>query len=356
MNATKTRSIGTELSDFSVSTFTQDAKTKGYEMKGSAYITMRDNYKPDRSKRRLERNMTWMVDFIRAETPNINTRAARVYEMRLLLHKMYPVEYHNMITATMVLSKEEYNTKAKKSNISLTAALKSVFTISLADIKTAVDTLKTATDLYSTIALVQLATGRRLIGVLEACDRPVKKGKNIVFTRLAKSDSKEERKVPLYFLTYKELTTKWDRIRQEVVVCDTRAKTSTMYNALVTSKVRALFGDDKSTHFLRKVYVAYGLQFKPKRWNDITYINKILAHDKTNLTSALNYSNVVIGAKTNLTKQDNAINPTVTKLTEAVKKLRAARMPTTVRNLKAEGFGSKTIARYLKGIIATLDA
>ena len=351
------RTKGTELSDFTVEGFMQEAKAQGYPINASAYKTLEDLYVADRSLRRLKRNMTWMLDFIRHISPNINTRSSRAYKMQKHLKTLYPEERHELITETMRLTKNEYVEKSVKSDASRTEALQQVFTITKEYITDLVDKLKREDSLESNILLIQLATGRRFADVIHAADIPKKKGASLVFNKLSKSDSTADRKVPLYFIKYKELVERWTKVRDELVEIITDDKSAAVVSDRVGNKARSITGSSHRTHFMRKLYVAWSLQFKPKRWNATVWINKVLAHDKGSLDTALNYSNVVLGDEVDLTKKEviKEDSPALARLIETIKQMKKDGESLTHVNIKKHGFGGSTITRYLKTAKAALE-
>ena len=142
----------------------------------------------------------------------------------------------------------------------------------------------------------------------------------------------------------------WEEVREELK--DTTDYTYTREKVIKTAKRITSFG----SHFMRKVYVAHSMQFKPKRWQDTIWINKILCHKKGNLDTALNYSNVTIADKIELTKAPVTKKKTAayTRLLETVKQMTIDDKPLTHINIKAKGFGSSTISRHLKDVLLEL--
>ena len=353
----KMRTKGTELSEYTVEGFMQEAKARGHTVNASAYKTLEDMYEADRSLRRLKRNMTWILDFIRHISPNINTRSSRAYKMQKHLKTLYPEERHALITETMRLTKSEYVEKGNKADASRTEALQQVFTITKEYITDLVDKLKRDESLESNILLIQLSTGRRFVDVIHAADIPTKKGTSVVFTRLSKSDSTTDRKVPLYFIKYKELVERWNKVREDLPEDIKDSKVSAVVGERVGNKARMMTGSSHRTHFMRKLYVAHSLQFKPKRWNNTVWINKVLAHKKDSLNSALYYSTVVLGDTVDLAKKEviKTDSPALARLIETIKQMKKDGESLTHINIKKHGFGGSTITRYLKTAKAALE-
>jgi len=351
------RTKGTELSDYTVEGFMKEVKAKGLPVNASAYKTLEDMYEADRSLRRLKRNMTWMREYIRFISPNLNTRSSRAYKMQKHLKTLYPEDRHELITSMMVLSKQEYAEKGKIADDSRTEALQQVFTITKEYITGLVDKLKRDDTIEANVLLIQLSTGRRLADVLHAANIPDKKGASVVFNKLSKSSSTNDRKVPLYFLKYKDLVKRWEKVRHDLSYIIKDDKSSAVFGEAVGRKARSITGSNQRTHFMRKLYVAWSLQFKPKRWNATVWINKVLAHEANSLDTALNYSNVVLGDTVDLTKKATLKpdSPARARLMATVKRMKDEGIALTHINIKKEGYGSSTITRHLPSVLKALE-
>ena len=335
--------------------FNTKTRTKGTDLKGVAFEntdlkTLKRTYVADRSSKRLVYNMKWIVEFIRATTPNLNTRSARVYDMKKHFMTLYPSERYDLIGKHLVLSTGEYQEKAATSSVNRSVALEQVFTITPEYTSQLLTKLRDGSSLEHKILLLQLSTGRRVADILYAADIPSKKGSSIIFTRLSKSDSKAERKVPLYFIPYSTMKSTWEDVREEVKHVKDFAYAREKVIKLAKSLTN--FG----SHFMRKMYVAHSLQFKPKRWNDTVWINRILAHKKGCLDTALNYSNIKMGDDVELTKSPKAVKKTAAyaRLLDVVSQMNTNGEPLTHVYIKARGFGSSTIQRHLKSVIEEL--
>ena len=331
------------------------SRSKGSDLKGMPFHgmdlkTIKNTYVADRSAKRMVQNMKWIVEFIRDTTPNLNTRSTRVYQMKKYFMTLYPKNKHVLISKHMVLSTSEYKEKAEASSANREVALEQVFTITPEYIAKLLSKLKANNSLEYKVLLLQLSTGRRVADVLYAADIPIKKGHSIVFTRLSKSASIDERKVPLYFISYATMMDLWIEVREEL-----RGVKNLIYAREKVMKVsRRLTGF--GSHFFRKLYVAHSLQFKPKRWSNVIWINRVLAHKQGDLNSALNYSNITMGVETVLTKspKEKKKSAAYERLLETVKQMNEDKLALTHVNIKAQGYGSSTIGRHLKDVLAEL--
>ena len=358
-SALKTRVKGTELKDIKVEDYKDAFDKMGWPHKSSPVSRIMFNYVPDRSKRRLAANMAWMKKFVSFITTNINTSSARIYRLQKWLIKIYPPELKDMIKKEMVLSTEEYTMKNKASLEAREEQSKNVFTITKEDLLKTVDTLKSENSIAADILLIQMATGRRKSGVLTLADIPEKKGKSIVFTKIAKNPNTGHFKVPLYHLTYKELILRWKNLRnliKDKIKDKDNVEISKLYAQEINELMEKLNLGSHGTHIFRKLYVAWALQFKPKRWTPGVYIKKILAlTGNSSPVSAEHYSNVLLGDSTDMLKAKTPRAPVQNTVRDDLKRTILRMMKDgdkiTARAIKAHGFGSSTYTKYFKGIM-----
>ena len=345
----KMRSRGTELGNFSLESFTKDARSANWDLERGIVRTIKKNYKPDRSYRRLQRNMTFLKKLIRLNFPNINTKAGYVDDLRKWLLEVYPEERHAIIQKTMVLTTAEYGKRRDQSLKSRGEKLKNISTISVTTIKKFVKDLQTDDSLEANILLLCLSTGRRKIEILSICDRPqVDKPGYIVFQALAKKLENGSYIVPFYFLDFEELLTRWDKVRAKVPQHLSNVAVAQIYNQKISDVIKTYLNITAGSHLARKIYTAYSMfKDKPSNWNDIIYINQILVHAPGNMDSALNYSTLRIGEVDDLKGLEKKASKTLERMRETVKKLKEEEIKITHKVLKEHGFGSGSICKYL---------
>jgi hypothetical protein len=348
----KLRTKGIELQEFSFKNFMKEAKDMGYIVGRTPFTTLKKIYSADRSIRRLKRNMVWILQFLRVISPNLNTRSKRMYDMQQLLSSLYGDEHKTLIRKIMQLSPKEYETIGEQAKKARQEKLKNITLFKKSSLLKIIQDLD-RNDSIDRIILLQLCTGRRLIEVLKVCDMPKLEDNKLVFNQLAKSNGTDF-KVPYFHLEYPEIISIWEKLRakiKHVFIGKNNAEISLCFNALVNYRVKELCGDiNVSSHFLRKLYVAWGLTLKPKRVAAVVYVNSILGHAEGFLDSATNYMTVQIDSTEtdfgDKKVKDIRDNPTYIRMAECCKQLHRDGKKRTYRNLKACGFSSGSIKKY----------
>ena len=346
----KLRTKGIELQEFSFKNFQKESKEMGYIIGRTPFTTLKKIYSADRSVRRLKRNMVWVLEFVRRISPNLNTRSKRVYDMQQLLTSLYPDEHRTLIRKVMQLSPKEYEQIGEQAKKARQNKLKNVILFKKSLLLKIIQDLN-KNDTIDQIILLQLCTGRRLIEVLKVCDMPKLVDDKLKFTCLAKTKGTEF-KVPYFHLEYPEIISIWEKLRTDIkdtVEGKNNSEVSLLFNARVNDRVKGLFDKTTSSHFLRKVWVAWALTLKPKRVAAVVYVNQILGHKEGFLDSASNYMTVQIDDETifgDKKVKDVRDNPTYLRMAEACKQLHKDGKKRTYRNLKEFGFSSNSVKKY----------
>tara|TARA_R110002126_G_scaffold289539_1_gene444658 strand:- start:468 stop:1556 length:1089 start_codon:yes stop_codon:yes gene_type:complete len=359
--SSKTRGKGTELKDIDIKNYKNAFDAMGWLHKSSPVSRLIINYVPDRSKKRLIQNMGWMKAFITHITENLNTRSSRMSRLQHWLIKLYPSNLKDLIKSTMTLTRAEYTAKNDISNAARDEQSKNVFTITKADLLKIVDTLKADNSIIANMFLIQMSVGRRKGEILTVSDIPEKKGKSVIFTRLSKTKADGLFKVPLYHLNFKDLIARWKTLRRGISN-DIKGKSDIeigkLYQREINETLAKIGLETHGSHIFRKLYVAWSLQFKPKRWTDGVYIKKILAHNKNGGASALHYSNVVLGDSTDMIKAAKprvvANNDIRANLKQTIIKMIKDGDKITSRTIKARGYGSSTYTKYFHDIMSEI--
>ena len=345
----KMRTKGTELANFELKNFMKDAANADWKIERGIILTIKKNYKPDRSLRRLQRNMIFIKKLIRFNFKNINTKAGYVDTMRKYFLSIYPEERHAAVQKGLVLTTAEYLERRGQALKSRGAKLKQVSIISVKTIEKFIQDLKLNNSTEANILLLSLSTGRRKVEVLTVADRPnFDKPGFIIFQALAKKYENGRYVVPFYFLDFEEIIERWDTVRSSVRQDLSNAAVAQIYNQKISDLIKKYLNLNCSSHFARKVYTAYSLfKDKPSNWNDIIYINQILVHAPGNMDSALNYSTLKIGDVDDLKALECPSNKTLDRLRTVIADLKKKEIKITHKILKEHGFGSGSIKKYL---------
>lgn len=351
------RTKGIELQNYRFKHFMTEVKEEGYEIARTPFTTLMKVYRAGRSVRRLKRNMVWIQAFLRYISPNLNTRSKRMYDMQKLLISLYPAVHKTLIQRILQLSPTEYGQISQLAKKARQEKLKNVILFKKSQLLKIIKELDRE-DTIDQIILLQLCTGRRLIEVLKVCDIPELVDDKLVFTKLAKSKGTEF-KVPYFHLEYTEIINIWEKLRASIkntVEDKSNAEVSLLFNARVNDKVKELCEDKvTSSHFLRKLWIAWAITKKPKRVADVVYINQILGHKPGHLDSATNYMTVQIDdLETDFSSgkkdKDFRDNVTFVRMQLACRELFKDGKKLTYKNIKGCGFSSRSIAKYRKHI------
>lgn len=384
---------------YNLSQNTDSLKKLGTYTGRSPYVAIKNylNNGYETDQKHFVDDLKWLSKVLRDISTNINTRDQRFTEVRKILMKLYPGEDNNeKMRIHFKFSKTERQTKVAAQTKARTKQLKEVMSFNVDRVFEVVSELKLSSDPLNKILLLIMATGRRKIDVLKVTDLPTQvkskyNGKGIFIDQVSKGSKDESKKrkdfvVPLLFISYTDMVDAWELVRQ--LIKDrgeeklTNSRLGSRYGEKLNKRIRELFPDLKKrfsqqkvgTHILRKIYGAEAVRtFKPNTTNPTVFLNEVLGHVEGSEGVALNYSNIetnkpeirtepqlrqaldntkqeVVELKQEVKKiTSKVINPTLKRMIEVVKTMKAAGKKVTVRSVKAEGkFGSTSVERYLQ--------